>query len=206
MNSYKHIVCCHECDELVSIHNPSQNGRFICPECGSLLFRHKVGMIEKMYALSLSALILFAVTNYFPFLSFEVTNNVAQANFFTSVIYLSKDGEYLLALAILMTTIVVPLLRIVLFLMLFIPLYHKHIPSYSVHILKMLQHSTPWGMLDVFLIGILVSIVKLVKMGHIIAGTSVWAFVVLVFVMAYMQITYNPHHIWDLIDRNKDVR
>jgi len=198
-----HIVCCHECDELVAIPHPYREGRFKCPECGSLLFRHKSGMIEKMYALSISALILFGVTNYFPFLSFEVASNFSHANFFTSVIYLSKEGEYILSLAILMTTIVIPLLRIVLFLALFAPLYHKHIPSYAINVLKTLEYSTPWGMLDVFLIGVLVSLVKLVKMGSIVAGTSLWAFGVLVFVLAYMQVVYNPHQIWDLIDKNR---
>ena len=122
----EHIVCCHECDELVVIPHPYREGRFKCPQCGSLLFRHKSGMIEKMYALSLSALILFGVTNYFPFLSFEVVSNVSNANFFTSVLYLSKDGEYMLSLAILMTTIVIPFLRIMLFLAIFAPLYHKY--------------------------------------------------------------------------------
>jgi len=199
----EHIVCCHECDELVAIHHPYREGRFKCPQCGSLLFRHKAGMIEKMYALSISALILFGVTNYFPFLSFEVAGNISHANFFTSVLYLSKEGEYLLSLAILMTTIVIPLLRIVLFVVLFAPLYHRHIPSYATNVLKILEYSTPWGMLDVFLIGVLVSLVKLVKMGSIIAGTSVWAFGVLVFVLAYMQVVYNPHQIWDLIDKNR---
>jgi paraquat-inducible protein A len=199
----EHIVCCHECDELVVIPNPYQEGRFKCPECGSLLLRHREGMIEKMYALSLSALILFGVTNYFPFLSFEIASNYSHANFFTSVIYLSREGEHLLSLAILMTTIIIPFMRIVLFLMLFIPLYHKHIPSYSVSVMKILEFSTPWGMLDVFLIGVLVSLVKLIKMGTIMAGTSVWAFGILVFVMAYLQVVYNPHQIWDMIDEQR---
>ena len=199
----EHIVCCHECDELVAISHPYKEGRFKCPQCGSLLFRHKSGMIEKMYALSIAALILFCVTNYFPFLSFEVASNVAEANFFTSVIYLSKDGEYILSLAILMTTIVIPLMRIILFLILFAPLYHRYIPSYAINVMKILEYSTPWGMLDVFLIGVLVSLVKLIKMGSIIVGTSLWAFGVLVFVLAYMQVVYNSHQVWDLIDKNR---
>jgi len=202
----EHIVCCHECDEIVAIKDTNRVGRFKCPVCGSLLFRHKKSMTEKMYALSIAALILFGATNYFPFLSFEVLGNLSHANFFTSVIYLVKEQEYLLGLAILMTTIVIPFFRIVLFLILFAPLYHKHIPSYAKSVLKFLEFSTPWGMLDVFLIGVFVSLVKLVKMGSIIAGTSVWAFGVLVFVLAAMQVTFNPHQIWELIDRNEESR
>jgi paraquat-inducible protein A len=195
----EHIVSCHECDEIVIIPNPHREGRFKCPNCGYLLFRHKKGMVEKMLALSIAALILLGVTNYFPFLSFHVAGNTSHANFFTSIVYLFKEHEWLLGTAMLMTTLVVPSIRILLFLLLFGSLYFGHLPRYSVIILKMLNHSTPWGMLDVFLVGVFVSLVKLVKMGTIIPGTSLWAFMVLVFVLAAIQVIFNPHQIWEMI-------
>ncbi|MCF6206204.1 MAG: paraquat-inducible protein A [Sulfurovum sp.] len=200
------IICCHACDELVKVSDPQRDGRFKCPVCGSLLFRHKKGMVEKMFALSLAALILFVVTNYFPFLSFHVAGNTSHANFFTSVQYLFEEQEWLLGTAILMTTLAIPLMRIVLFLLLFVPLYFGHLPRYSVLVLKVLDHSTPWGMLDVFLVGVFVSLVKLAKMGMIIPGTSLWAFMGLVFVLASMQVIYNPHEIWEMISRKKELQ
>jgi len=198
MSTY--IVCCHECDELVRISNPHREGRFKCPNCGYLLLRHKEGMVEKMFAYSIAALILFAVTNYFPFLSFHVAGNTSHANFFTSIIYLFQEQEWLLGVAIMMTTLVVPLIRIILFLSLFGPLYFGYLPPYATVVLKILDHSLPWGMLDVFLVGVLVSMVKLVKMGTIIPGESLWAFMALVFVIAAMQVVFNPHAVWERIE------
>jgi len=198
----EHMVCCHACDEIVIVPNPHREGRFKCPNCNHLLFRHKEGMIEKMFALSIAALILWGVMNCFPFLSFRVAGNVSHANFFTSIVYLFKEQEWLLGVAILMTTLVVPFIRIMLFLLLFGALYLGYLPRYSVMALKVLGHSTPWGMLDVFLVGVFVSLVKLVKMGTIIPGMSLWAFVALVFVLAAMQATYNPHQIWEMISRS----
>jgi paraquat-inducible protein A len=162
-------------------------------------------MIEKMFALSLAALVLFGVTIYFPFLSFRVAGNVSEANFITSIVYLFKEHDWLLGLAVLMTTVVVPLQRIVLFLTLFGPLYFGKVPFYTISSLKVLAHSTPWGMIDVFLVGVLVSLVKLLKMGDVIAGTSLWAFGALVFVMAAMQVTFNPHRVWEIVDEKRGV-
>jgi paraquat-inducible protein A len=48
--------------------------------------------------------------------------------------------------------------------------------------------------------------VKLVKMGTIIPGTSLWAFMVMVFVMAGMQVTLNPHPIWEKIEEQQKRR
>jgi len=198
MSAY--IVCCHECDELCRVKEPNRSGRFNCPNCGALLFRHRQGMIEKMYAYSIAALILFAVTNYFPFLSFHIAGNVSHANFFTSIVYLFEEHEWLLGTAVLMTTIVIPMLDIGLALLLFGPLHHNRLPRYATFAMKILTYSAPWAMLDVFLIGVLVSMVKLVKMGTIIPGISLWAFVVLVFILAAMHATVNPHMVWEKIE------
>ncbi len=74
--------------------------------------------------------------------------------------------------------------------------------------IKLLESLQPWGMLDVFLLGILVSIVKLVKMGTIIPGISLWAFMLMVFIIAAAQSIFDPHILWKEIDihRKKRIR
>ena len=160
-------VGCPSCDEIVQIRRPFRSGRYKCPVCGHTLLRHTKGMVESLFALSLAALVLFGVTVYFPFLSFEVAGNVSHINFITGIRYLFENHDWVLGIAVLMTTVIVPLQRIVLFLTLFGPLYFGKIPFYAVSSLKVLHHSTPWGMLDVFLVGVLVSLVKLLKMGMV---------------------------------------
>jgi paraquat-inducible protein A len=158
-------------------------------------------MVEKIYALNLAALFLFVLTIYFPFLTFQVVGNSSEATFTTAVEYLYLEGDYVIAIVVLMTTMVVPLARILLYLALFGPLYHGRLPRYSPHVLKILEAILPWGMLDVFLIGVLVSIVKLVKMGTIIPGISLWSFAILIPIMAYAQMIFDPHPIWDRISK-----
>jgi len=149
---------------------------------------------------------LFVVTNYFPFLSFHVAGNTSHANFATSIYYLYGEQQWLIGTAILMTTIVVPVVRISLYIILFGPLYHGYLPRYAGDVLKLLEKLLPWGMVDVFLVGVLVSIVKLVKMGTIIPGTSLWAFMIMVFVMAAAQAIFDPHEIWERIGQAQRKR
>jgi len=73
--------------------------------------------------------------------------------------------------------------------------------------LKVLESLLPWGMLDVLFLGILVSIVKLVKMGTIIPGTSLWAFMLMVLILAAAQSIFDPHQVWERIgDRRRMER
>jgi len=199
-------LSCHECDTISRVTDPHREGRFKCPNCKNLLYKNRAGMVEKVFAYNLAALILFAVTNYFPFLSFHVVGNTSHANFTTSIYYLFQDEQYMMGMAILTTTILVPLTRILLYIALFGPLYFGHLPSYATSVLKWLEALLPWGMLDVFLIGVLVSMVKLVKMGTIIPGTSLWAFMIMVFVMAAAQVAFEPHAIWEKIGEQKRKR
>jgi len=162
-------------------------------------------MVEKLYAYNLAALFLFIITNYFPFLSFHAAGNSSHANFATSIYYLFQDEEWMMGTAILMTTIIVPLFRILLYCILFGSLYHGFLPRYATQMLKLLEKLLPWGMLDVLFLGILVSIVKLVKMGMIIPGTSLWAFMLMVLILAASQSIFDPHQVWERIGDRKHL-
>ena len=198
-----HYHICHECDEISKISTPDRPGRYKCPSCGAKLYTYKPGMVEKLYAYNLAALFLFIITNYFPFLSFHAAGNSSHANFATSIYYLFQDKEWMMGTAILLTTIVVPLFRILLYCILFGSLYHGFLPRYATQMLKLLEKLLPWGMLDVLFLGILVSIVKLVKMGTIIPGTSLWAFMLMVLIMAASQSIFDPHQVWEHIGARK---
>ena len=199
----KHYHACHECDELCQVSDEKHPGIYKCPTCNHILFAIRPNMIEKIFALNLAALVLFLLTNYFPFLSFHVAGNTSHANFSTSIYYLFQDNQWLSATAILLTTIVIPFMRIVIYLLLFGPLYFGYLPRYAKQMLQLLEGLLPWGMIDVFLIGILVSIVKLVKMGTVIPNISLWAFIAMVLVLAAAQASFHPYQIWEIIEKKE---
>lgn len=199
------LMCCKECDEVCSIPFPHETGHYMCPNCGHTLFRYRENMIEQIYALSLSSLLLILLSNYFPLLSFSIMGNVSHATFITSIHYMYLDGDFIMAGVVFATTIVIPFLLILFTLAIVVPLYHGKLPSYTIDLLKILTYIKPWVMLDVFLVGVLVSIVKLVKMGAIIPGVSLWAFAALIITMTRTHIVFEPHIIWDLVDKESDI-
>ena len=67
-------------------------------------------------------------------------------------------------------------------------------------VFRLLIFLKPWGMMEVFMLGILVSVVKLVKMATIIPGVALFAFLALIFVLAAAAVTLDDHLIWEQID------
>jgi paraquat-inducible protein A len=62
---------------------------------------------------------------------------------------------------------------------------------------KLLQMLRPWGMVEVFLLGVLVAIVKLGSMAQVIPGAALWAFVGLT-VLLTVVMSFNPRAFWEM--------
>jgi paraquat-inducible protein A len=60
--------------------------------------------------------------------------------------------------------------------------------------------------MDVFMIGILVSVVKLTEMATIVPGTSLFAFVALIFVLAAAQAALDPDVVWERVPLTPGAR
>ena len=62
--------------------------------------------------------------------------------------------------------------------------------------LRWLHLSRPWGMIEVFLLGVMVSVVNLTKKKNVMPGLSLWALLLLIPMMAGMSASFHPDAIW----------
>ena len=154
------FIACHECDLLQHLKSPPPGGSARCPRCGAVLHRSKRDSLNRTLALSLAGLILFTVANAFPFLAFEMQGQITQTRLFTGVKDLYAQGMWGLAALVLLTTIIVPAVQLTLMLYILVPLKVGRAPQHLAGVLRLLQNLTPWGMMEVFMLGILVSVVK----------------------------------------------
>ena len=66
---------------------------------------------------------------------------------------------------------------------------------------RLLNRVQPWSMMEVFMLGILVSVVKLAKMASVVPGVSVYAFAALIFALAAAMSSLDPHQVWETAER-----
>jgi paraquat-inducible protein A len=103
---------------------------------------------------------------------------------------------------VLLTCVLVPLAQMAGLLYLLVPLKsNRPPPRQASQVLRLLQHVSPWGMLEIFMLGILVALVKLGKMATIVPGISVFAFGLLVLVMAAAITVLDLSLLWERLDR-----
>lgn len=195
------LMACHECDLLHRIDGLPEGATSICSRCGAVLVSHKRDSLDRSLALTLTGLILFAITNAYPLLAIKSGSLYKATTLMGGVEVLYAAGMWQIALLVFLTAILFPFLDLVSRLTILIPLKMNKKPRNVSFIMSFMQSINPWGMMDVFMLGILVSLVKLIKMMKVIPGVSLFAFVMLIFVLAGIAATFDPHLAWEKEER-----
>ena len=55
-------------------------------------------------------------------------------------------------------------------------------------------------MTEVFLIGVLVALIKIIAMANIVMGISFWAYILFTVLFVYISNIVDPHRLWGWID------
>jgi paraquat-inducible protein A len=196
----ENLIACHECDLLHRI--PAHEGpRCVsrCRRCNAALHRGVEDSIDRTLALTFAGLVLFIVANSFPFLAFKLQGQETQTTLISGVVDLYNQGKWEISILVLLTTIVVPLIQLLIQLYVFLPLRFNRIPWKMAAVFRFTQNLSPWSMMEVFLIGIIVAIVKLVGMAQIIPGLALWSFALLIVTLAAAAANQDSRVVWDRV-------
>ena len=198
-------LACHHCDQLVSIPELSHGEHAYCPNCNTLLGRTIEYRNQKVVALSISALILLFSALLYPFISFSNQGLSQTISLLDAAKILFNQDNLFVAALIDITIIGLPFVL----LSLFIPLHAgalKVLPKKTSRLLlKTIYYLKPWVMSDIFLIGVLISMIKIMAMAEITFGLSFWAFSGFVICYALTMYYYDSHALWQSIPSNNKI-
>ena len=193
------ILACHNCDLLTQ---PSEQAGVtsLCPRCGAILHKHKRNSIDRPLAFAMCGLVLFAIALTNPFLAMKSGGFVQETTLLTGIIELWKQHLYGLGGLVLLTCVVIPMTQLAGLLYILVPIKMNRRAPGSIFIFRAIRHLDSWAMMEVFLIGILVALVKLAKMATIIPGMAVMALGLLTIVMTAAMTSIDPPLIWERLD------
>ncbi len=197
------LVACHECDLLHKIQPLPEGGLAKCSRCGAILYRHKHNSLDRTLALTITGLILFVLVNVYPILSFKLGGDVQPATLITGVRALYDQDMWGLALLVLLTSIIMPLVGLLGMLYVLLPLKFNCMPWKLPLVFRIVRSLQPWGMLEVFMLGILVSITKLAGMATVIPGLALYSLALLIFVLAAVAAYFDPGIVWERLGESQ---
>jgi paraquat-inducible protein A len=195
MSSIATVQACHDCDLLQRLPPVSAGDVILCPRCGAVLLRHNPGHRERTLALSIAAAVLFVLSNAFTIVGIESQGNHSDSTLFGAVLTLWQDGMTLVAGLVFFTTILAPGIEILLMILVLAPARPE--PK----LLRLLQATRPWAMIEVFMLGLLVSVQKLSHLASIEPGIALWSFAALMFVFSAFMATFNAQEMWGAVGK-----
>jgi paraquat-inducible protein A len=197
------LIACHDCDLIHRIKSLPAKGTANCIRCGAVLYKHKPNSLDRTLAFAMAGLILFILANSFPFLGLRIGAEIRETTLITGIYELYVQGMQVIAILVLLTTVLVPFIQMMCLFYILMPLKFGRLPQKLPWVLRFLRNLQPWSMVEVFMVGILVSVVKLAKMAEIIPGISLYSFLALIFVLTAMTVSLDAHLIWQKWDENR---
>jgi paraquat-inducible protein A len=167
-----------------------------CPRCGTELERHPGAQRERILPLTVASLIMFAIANLFPIVEIELRGLRSQTTLAGAIVALAGEGMSLVALLVLATTLLFPLLQLLILMWLLVPLRQRQRAAGFTTLVRLMQTLRPWGMIEVFLLGVLVALVKLSSMATVLPGPALWAFMALTVLLTAV-LAFDPRGFWD---------
>lgn len=193
------LVVCHECDILQQVKRlpPGAVARCVC--CGARLYGNPRGGLDVPLALVISTLVMYVVANAYPLMTLKIAG-LSQGTTLSGASWaLYRAGMWELGLVVLLVSVVFPGLIIGSTLYVLLALrFSLRLPRVR-QVLAWISRLSPWGMLDVFMLGILVSLVKLSGMADVVLGTGLYAFTALIFLFAASAARLELHLLWQRV-------
>ena len=198
--SRRRLRVCHECDLLLALPVLKTGEKADCPRCNHTLVRRQTNAAERSLALAIATLILLGLSLSFPFLGFSLQglgNGIALTETVSSLVVFEQP---LVALIIMLTVLVLPLLYLCALCWLCVGIIRGQPLAQSPLIARTLNHVTPWMMADVFVIGTLVSMIKIIGMAEVELGLSFWTLCGYALLLLFTSQSVDRDWLWQALD------
>lgn len=190
------LIACHECDLLQRERVLPPKGIARCGRCGAELYRNHPDSLNRALAYTLGALVLFALANAFPIVGLEVGGDVVKTTLFGSVRALYEQHMRTVAAVVLLTTLITPLVELLALTYLLLPLRLGRTPRYAAQVFRAMNLAKAWSMVEVFMLGVLVALVKLSHIAGVVPGIALWSFGGLMLLLAAATSAFDPRDLW----------
>ncbi len=188
-------IACPNCDLLFNKVDLGVNQVAKCNRCSEILY-YETRDFRKSIALLFASLIIYFPAMLLPFLIMRISGMQHEISILGSVFNIKDKGISILGLSVFIMVILIPFLRIFFLLLITLPIQLKKKPLLTKKTIRIIARMSPWGMVEVYLIGVIVTLVKLVSLADIKISYGFYAFILLVILNALISANIPTKRIW----------
>jgi paraquat-inducible protein A len=193
------LVACHECDLLMRKPVLSRGEKAQCVRCGYELYAQRHNIVQRSLALVIAALLLYIPANFLPIMHLNLLGQTSEDTVWTGVLGLFDTGMQGVAAVVFLCSMGIPLLKLLCQLAVLLSIRLNAGRSFGLLLYRIYHHLRDWGMLEVYLMGVLVALVKLSDLAELTLGLGLVCFIGMLLVQVWLEVTMSPHQIWQAL-------
>ncbi len=170
-------VACPVCDTLFHLPSLAPLQTAHCPRCEHKISKHRPRSMDHALALAVSAVLLLLCSTAYPFLGFAASGQIATMTLLDSAMSLYGYGQPVLGAIVFVLVFAAPCALLMLLVLLLVLIRYERGVVLLPWLARMMQALNSWNMVEVFMIGVLVSLAKISSMASVQLGYAFWAFI-----------------------------
>jgi paraquat-inducible protein A len=197
------LIACPECDLLQAETPLPPRWTACCSRCGVALYRSTSHSLDRSLAFSLAAIVLLVIANTLPIAGLEVREQHSETTLWGAVQALYDQDWVAVAVLVFVTTLFAPAIELCTMLYMLVPLRLGYVPRHLSLAFRLAPLAHEWGLVDVFMLGVVVSLIKLGNLATVVPGIALWSFGVLILLLTAVGASFDARQFWLRADANR---
>lgn len=197
------LIACPECDLLQSETPLPPRRTACCRRCGVALYRSTSHSLDRALAFSLAAAVLLVIANTLPIAGLDVRGQHTETTLWGAVQVLYDEDRVAVAGLVFATTLFAPAVELCLMLYMLVPLRLGRVPRHLSLAFRLAPIAREWGLVDVFMLGVVVSLIKLGNLASVVPGIALWSFGALILLLTAVGASFDAREFWLRADANR---
>lgn len=198
------LTACRECDLLVERIPLELEQHAHCPRCNALLYIGRRNPVNKTLMVSMSGLLMVYPAYFLPLMEMGTLGLYSSTSIIETMAPMMNGVYWIPAISLFLFAVLFPVMLLFLAFWIALHIKLKKFPRYLTPMLRLFQSLTSWGMPEVYVLGIIVSLVKLLDDFAVIVEPGLFSFVVMMFCSLLVTTTVSRLYFWEAIERGRE--
>lgn len=193
----KKLITCHDCDLLMEVLPVTHGQKGRCPRCRAVVVTHVPDSLNKTLAVSIAGLLSFYPALTQPLIGLQAAGLKNEASLISCIQTLFASELYLVTSLVVLFCILFPLARLTIAFTVVLIIKTKGHSIFGLRLFRFFRHWNEWAMLDVFLLGMIVSLYKIIGLADPIFGAGLVAFSMLLLSATLLNTYIDEELVWE---------
>ncbi len=195
----RELAICMYCDTVHERVDLPARGVARCVNCDRPLY-HSITDLGAMLAITITATAAFLVANTFPLITLTSGGLQTEATLWRAITASYVQDLPAVAVSLAVTLIFAPLFELGLLMWVLVPLCLQTRPLGFTRIMRLMHILRPWRMVEVFLLGVVVAVVKLSALAAAVPGWGMFGVAVMTLALASLA-SFDRGEMWRRADK-----